>query len=113
MKRPKMHRTLWGFLIAIFFGDPIIKQYERVEAAVKAKAKCVSDAEFNRTMANFYTSRVVAIDPHAGPEQAWDYADAKQKQHDHQLACIANDKCVEEATARVEAECARYVQLQH
>lgn len=105
--------TVWGALKEAVVGDPLAKQYERVEAAVKAKAKCVSDAEFNRTMAGFYTERVLSIDPHAGPEQAWEFADAKQKQYDHQIACVGNDHDVEEAAKVVEAETARYLQLQH
>lgn len=101
----KQHPTLWSMLREIVFGDPVKKQYERVEQAIRAKAQRVSDAEFNRTMANFYTERVLAIDPHT---DWWDFADAKQKQYDHQNDCVKNDKRVEEAHVIVEAEAQRF-----
>lgn len=105
----QLHRTVFGLLREVFFGDPLQKQYERVEAAVKAKAKCVSDAEFNRTMANFYTERLDSIDHNT---DWWEYADAKQKQWDHQMACVGNDAAVVEATKIACAEVARYTTLQ-
>jgi hypothetical protein len=105
----KLHRTFFGLLREVFFGDPLQKQYERVEAAVKAKAKCVSDAEFNRTMANFYTERLDSIDPNT---DWWEFADAKQKQYDHQTTCVSNDAAVEEAAQIARAEIARYSALQ-
>jgi 7-keto-8-aminopelargonate synthetase-like enzyme len=105
----KQHTTLWGLLREIVVGDPVKKQYERVETAIKTKAQKVSDAEFNRTMANFYTDRVLGIDPH---QDWWDFADAKQKQYDHQTACVKNDQQVNEAHARVEAEAQRFHALQ-
>lgn len=105
----KHHATLWSLLREIVVGDPVKKQYERVETSIKAKAQRVSDAEFNRTMANFYTERVMAIDPHT---DWWDFADAKQKQYDHQIACVKNDRQVDEAHARVIAETGRFHALQ-
>ena len=100
-------------LVEAVRGDPITKQYERVEKAVKALAKSVSDAEFNRTMANFYTERVASINPYAGPAEALEFSDAITKQFEHQHACVANDSSVEEARKVVEAETARYLQMQH
>lgn len=101
----KQHSTVWGLLREVIVGDPVKKQYERVEDSIKTKAKRVSDAEFNRTMANFYTERVMAIDPHI---DWWDFADAKQKQYDHQIECVKNDRQVDEAQARVLAETQRF-----
>jgi hypothetical protein len=75
-------------------------QYERVEKSIRAKAQLVSDLEFHKTMQSFYTERVLEIDPHV---DWWDFADAKQKQHDHQMDCIHLERRVAEAEAKVEA----------
>lgn len=106
MKRPAT--TLWGLIREVIKGDPLTKQNERVEEAIKAKAQKVSDAEFNRTMANFYTERLLGIDPNT---DWWEFADAKQKQHDRQAACMEHEAGLAEAAKLVEAETARYVQL--
>ena len=91
-------------------GDPLAKQNERVEEAVKAKAKCVGDAEFNKTMANFYTERVMNINP-------WDdhvgFCNARTSQLEYQELHAASEKLVEEATAKADAHAARYLSLQH
>lgn len=96
------------YLIEFLFGDPIKRQYERIEAAAKRKAEAVADAELHRTLANFYTMRVMTIDPHI---DWWGFADAKQKQHEHQVACIKFDHEVEEAHAQVQAEDQRFYTL--
>lgn len=75
-------------------------QYERVEKSIRAKAQLVSDLEFHRTMQSFYTERVFDIDHNT---DWWDYAEAKQKQHDHQMDCLRLEKRVAEAEAKVEA----------
>lgn len=107
-KRPT---TVFALIRDTIIGDRVKKQYERVEASIKAKAQAVSDAEFNRTMANFYTERVLALDPH-NIDQVWDFADAKQKQHDHQHECIRFEAKVDELQARVAAETQRFTTLQ-
>lgn len=81
-------------------GNRVRKQYERVEKAIREKAQLASDMEFNRTMASFYTERVMDIDPH---KDWWNFAEAKQKQYDHQLDFVRYEKRTEEADAKVEA----------
>lgn len=106
----RQHNTVIGLLREAVFGDPVEKQYARVEAAIKVKAQCVSDAEFNRTMANFYTDRVLHLNPH-DINQVWDFAAAKQKQHDHQTACSRHENLTAEAQARVDAETQRFKEI--
>lgn len=105
----KHYTSLWALLRDAVMGDPINKQYEAVEEAIKAKAERASAAEFNRTMANFYTSRVGSLDPHT---HWWDFADAKQKQYNHQEAFIHNEQQTVEAQAIVDAQTARFHALQ-
>lgn len=81
-------------------SNRVRKQYERVEKAIREKAQLVSDLEFNRTMGNFYTERVLDIDPHT---DWWNFAEAKQKQHDHQNDFVRYEKRIQEADAKVEA----------
>lgn len=107
----KPQTTVWGLLIATIAGSRLQKQYERVEDAIKRQAQCVSNAEFNRTMANFYTDRVLALNPH-DIEQVWDFAAAKQKQHDHQTECVRYEHREIEARAVVTAETQRFHTLQ-
>lgn len=106
----RRHTTLWGLLREVVFGCPYAKQHERIEKALKAKAQRAGDAEFNRTMANFYTDRVLDLNPH-DVDQVWGFADAKQKQHDHQQAFLHNESQVAEAQARVEAETERLKEM--
>lgn len=103
--------TVWGLIVNTLRANRVQKQYERVESAIKAQAQCVSDAEFNRTMANFYTERVLALDPH-NIDQVWAFADAKQKQHDHQQDCLRHESYGAEARARVDAEKQRFHTMQ-
>lgn len=81
-------------------SNRVRKQYERVETAIRAKAQLVSDLEFNRTMSNFYTERVFDIDPHT---DWWAFAEAKQKQCDHQNDFVQYENRILEADAKVEA----------
>ena len=106
----KRHTTLFGLLRELVCGDPQQKQKERVEKAVKAQAQLNSDAEFHRTMTDFYTLQVDNIDPHT---DWWEFADAKQKEHDHVEQYQKYAASREEAAALVAAEHARYVRLQH
>lgn len=80
-------------------GNRVRKQYQRVEKAIREKAQMVSELEFNRTMGNFYTERVLDIDPH---QDWWGFADAKQKQYEHQNDFLRYEKRIEEADAKVE-----------
>ena len=81
-------------------GDKFRRQYEKVEGAIRAKAQLASDMEFHRTLANFYTERVMDIDPH---KDWWGFADAKQKQTDNQDDYVRLQRKMEEAEARVDA----------
>lgn len=81
-------------------NNRVRKQYERVEKSILEKAQLVSDLEFNRTMSDFYTERVMDIDPHT---DWWSFAEAKQKQHDHQNDFVRYKKRIHEADAKVEA----------
>lgn len=78
----------------------IQNRYEKVEQAIKNKARIISDLEFHRTMSNFYTERVMDINPH---EDWWAFAQAKQKQYDHQMDFTIIERKVEEAEAKVVA----------
>jgi len=74
--------------------------YAKLEEAMRAKAKFVSELEFHRSMVDFYTSRVQEIDPY---NDWWNFADSKQKQYDHQQDLLVYGKRVEEADAKVAA----------
>jgi len=88
------------------------RQHHRIEKATRKMAEHIADAEFERTMANFYTERVISIDPHVGPAEAWDFAAAKQKQYDHQNDCISYEQKAEAARAEVAAHIAKLHRLQ-
>ncbi len=66
------------------FGDTAQAEYERSEAERKHTAKLLSEASYHRIMANFYTERAASLNPHT---QWWEFADAKQKEYDHQIEC--------------------------
>jgi len=93
---------------ALFHPGRVQKQHERVVKAMKAHARAAGDAVFERTMADFYTQRVLAIDPHVD----WNgFAEVKQKQVDHQTDCLAYEKRAEIALAKLRAEEERYAKL--
>lgn len=76
------------------------KLYEKLETAVTKKAELQARMEFNRSMANFYTDRVLSIDPH---QDWWRFAEAKQKQFNHQEDCTLLSGRIEEAQAVIVA----------
>jgi hypothetical protein len=82
------------------FGDPNTKRQERIETAVRAVALLEGDVAYHRAMNDFYTARVMSLDPHA---HWWAFADAKQKQVDHQVQLVRYQAKVEEAQAKLEA----------
>lgn len=90
-----------NFVRGMFRDNRVRTQYGKLEKAIRVKAKFVSDLEFHRSMADFYTSRVLEIDP---DNDWWNFADAKQKQYDHQNDLLAYEKRVEEADAEVAAQ---------
>ena len=83
---------------------------QKVQDAMRVLSRRIADAEFHRTMAGFYTDRVIATNPHV---DWWGFADAKQKQYDHQLDCLAEEKRTEEARAVVEARKAELAKLRN
>jgi hypothetical protein len=56
------------------------RQYEKIEAAIRTEARLASEAEFHRTMADWYTKQLDGIDPHA---DWWGFAQTKQKEQNH------------------------------
>lgn len=87
------------FRVALF-GDPSTKRQERIEAAVRNVALLEGDVAYHRAMNDFYTARVMDLDPHA---HWWAFADAKQKQIDHQVQLMRYQAKVEEAQAKLAA----------
>lgn len=85
--------------------DRISKRKARLESAVRAKANAFGEAEYHRMMSDYYSGCVAAIDPHA---DWWGFADAKQKEQDNIAMFQEYSKKVSEASARIEAEQARY-----
>lgn len=73
----------------LFLGDAERAQYEREQREQRLKAREEAEAEYHRRMANFYTDRVLAIDQHT---DWWGYAEAKQKQYDHQCECLRHER---------------------
>ncbi len=76
------------------------KQYAFVEKCIREKAHLMSNLEFCRTMADFYTERVLEIDPN---REWWDFADSKQKQTEFQQDFELYQKRIVEAEARIVA----------
>lgn len=96
------------FLTELFHPERVRKQYDRVLTAAKAHARAKSNAEFERTMADYFTVRVLGIDPHTN----WNgFAEVKQKQHDHQNECLSYEKQAADAAAKLQAEEARYLKM--
>lgn len=74
--------------------------YDRVEKQIRKKAQLMGDLEYHRTMSNFYTDRVLEIDHNT---DWWNFAEAKQKQADHQEDFLAYENKIKEADAKVQA----------
>lgn len=94
----------------IILGDPAQRAYEQLQDAYKALSRRIAAAEYHRVMAQFYTDRVLEIDPNAN---WWGFAHAKQCQFDHQEDQRYCQKRIEEAEATVNACRARLQQLTH
>ena len=70
-------------------GDPLIKQEERTDLAMKAVAKCQGDIADTRVMVAFYGEMVTDTDPHT---EWWLFARRRQKLEDHeQELAVLND----------------------
>ena len=103
-----MIRAFWHHFKDIHRAKRLQNGDIKVQDAMRVLSRRIADAEFHRTMAGFYTDRVIATDPHT---DWWGFADAKQKQHDHQHDCLAEEKRIEEARATVEARKAELAKL--
>lgn len=90
----KRRGNLWHMVRDVLFGTPVRRKYDKVEAAIKAKAEAMSQREFHLAMWNFYTARVEIIEPHLN---WWGFAEAKQKQYDHSIEAATWEDRVEEA----------------
>lgn len=88
--------------------NKIAKQKQRVDDAIKVRARAASEKEYHRVMADFYTERAAGVDPH---QDWWEFAAAKEKETEHVAECQAYGARADEAAAQVVAEKARYVQL--
>lgn len=84
-------------------------QYERVERAIRNKAQLASELEFHRTMGDFYSERVQSIDPHT---DWWNFAEAKQKEYDHNEDSVRLSNRIVEADAKVNANKAAFLAMQ-
>ena len=96
------------FLRNLSHPGRVQKQYDKIIKATKNYARALSDAEYERHMAHFYTERVMSIDPfkdHMG------FAEARQKQLDYQEDCVRCEKKAEVALACMRAEEERYKTL--
>jgi hypothetical protein len=93
------HRLL-AFLY-LFRGSPEKHAYDAIQEAMRTHARYLAEAEYHSVMANFYAGRILEIDPHTGPADAWDFADAMQKRHDQQLDWERERNRSSEAHARV------------
>lgn len=78
----------------------VTKLYERMENAVRNKAKLQSDSIYHTEMAHFYTDRVEAINPHA---DWWGFAAVKQKQVDSYREIQSLEERINEANAAIKA----------
>lgn len=88
----------------VFRSNQVRKQRERVEAAVREHAQLESEVRYQHVMAQYYTGRVAEITP---AHNWWEYAEAKQKEHDHVEEYVQLLQQCGEAAARVDAEKAR------
>jgi hypothetical protein len=64
-------------------GHPIPRAYEALQKAEKTSARFWAESEYQRIMVGFYTEQLRIIEPHESADRAWEFAAAKQKQHDH------------------------------
>lgn len=81
----KALREVFRLFVDVLFPSPEQRAYERQKKVVHVCAHHQSQAEYHRLLADFYTERVMSIDPHT---DWWAFAEAKQKQYDHQTECL-------------------------
>lgn len=96
--------NLFEFIRQMLFGDPVVKQQERVQQAVLFEAHANGDLVVAKIMRDYYVRTAARID-HSN--KWWEYAAAKQKAQDYE---DDHEDLVErhrEAVARREAAQAR------
>lgn len=82
-------------------SDSAEVQAEKVRQRVRKVAHYSGEVEYHRTMRDFYRDNVSKIDPH---EEWWVFAHNRQKQHDHQQDLAVEERRLEEARAKLDAE---------
>lgn len=93
-------KSLIAHVVEAVRGNPVQDAYDRVQQAQKVLAHRISDAHFHYEMTNFYNNRSECFDPHTH----WnEFADAKQKWHDHMQDMVYAERRVEEARATLDA----------
>lgn len=104
----KYPTTLWGMVREVFASTALERQQERVAEATTLKARKRADAEFDRTMAHFYTERATALDPNIS---WWEFAAAKEKEREHNEDFRLNTEAAARAEARVEEQLVKLAAL--
>ena len=100
--------NLFRMLRDAIMGDPIERQRERVEAAVKAEAEARGDVLVAKHMRDYYSNQARLTNP----EFKWrQYADLRDKQqaYSDELEVLTADH--DALRARADAEKARLLQL--
>ena len=104
-------KSLFLTILHAIHGQPIDRANDALNAAVKSYARRAAEAAYHEKMANHFTDIVIDVDPHHSVAAAWEYANARQKQHDHQQDWFVEDNRTKEAHARVLACKARIAKL--
>jgi len=106
----KHHDSLGKLLRDMVFGDPVKKQWEKVEAALKAYADAVGRNATNATNAAFYTQHVCNLNPNS---DWWPFAESKDKQVEFVRAAYADRALLHKLQRAVEEEYALYFKIKN
>jgi hypothetical protein len=101
-------RTFLGLLRELLFDSRLHSQKARVERALLSNAQLLADIQYQATLIVFYNSYLCDLDPFGN---WWEFADIKQKLHDHQELHLMLSKRMEESRAKLTAEKERYAAL--
>lgn len=82
-------KRVWHLYRDSLWGDPAQTQYDREQRQMRITAREEAEAAYHRKLADYYTERVLALDPN---EAWWEFAEAKQKQYDHQCECLRYER---------------------
>lgn len=82
-------KRVWMLYRDVFWGDPAQTQYEREQREQRVRAREEAEAEYHRKLAEYYTQRVLSLDPDT---HWWEFAEAKQKQYEHQCDCMQHER---------------------